>query len=125
MSIVISVVPASTRAGRATISALLTREDTLRVDGIYRDLTKVPPEFTDHPKFTASQGEITSSESMNFSGSDAVFYIPPPPDDNPDLGEAARQNAINVKEALKRAKSVRRLVLFSSMGAQYDHSIVS
>jgi hypothetical protein len=125
MSIVISVVPASTRAGQATISALLSLEDTLKVHGLYRDLSKVPPEFSSHPKFTSSQGTVASNESMDFSGSDAVFYIPPPPEDSPDVGEAARQYAINVRGALKRAKSVKRLVLFSSMGAQHDNGIVS
>ncbi|VUC24322.1 unnamed protein product [Clonostachys rosea] len=119
----ISIVPASTQAGKATISALLSDEKTARIVGIYRDLTKVPSEFITHPKFIASQGDIASSPSLDFSNSDAVFYIPPPVYDGSDVGETARKHAENVKEALTKAPSVKRLVLFSSMGSQYDRDI--
>lgn len=121
----LTVIPASTQAGKATISALLSEDKTTRVVGIYRDLTKIPSEFKSHPKFIASQGDIASSPSLDFSNSDAIFYIPPPIYDGSDVGETARKHAENVKEALARASSVKRLVLFSSMGSQYDRDIVS
>ncbi|CAG9953529.1 unnamed protein product [Clonostachys rosea f. rosea IK726] len=119
----LTVIPASTQAGKATISALLSDEKTTRVVGIYRDLTKIPSEFKSHPKFIASQGDIASGASLDFSNSDAVLYIPPPIYDGSDVGETARKHAENVKEALAKASSVKRLVLFSSMGSQYDRDI--
>ncbi|CAG9982002.1 unnamed protein product [Clonostachys byssicola] len=119
----LTVIPASTQAGKAAISALLSDEKTTRVVGIYRDVNKAPSEFKSHPKFIASQGDIASGPSLDFSTSDAVFYIPPPIYDGSDVGETARKHAENVKEALANASSVKRLVLFSSMGSQYDRDI--
>lgn len=125
MSYRITVVPASTRAGKETIRALLEDESKPSVHGIYRDLSKVPSEFAEDPNFKALQGDITDGSSLDFGSSDAVFYIPPPTyDENTTQADHATKTANNIKAALKEAPSVKKLLIFSSIGAEYDHGIV-
>lgn len=120
----ITVIPASTKAGKETIRALLNDVSKPHVHGIYRDTAKAPTEFTYHPNFTASQGDVTSGAGLDFGGSDAVFYVPPPTYDGTDQTEFAKTTANNVRKALQEG-GVRRLVLHSTMGGQHDHGIVS
>ncbi|KAI8267555.1 hypothetical protein K4K58_007728 [Colletotrichum sp. SAR11_239] len=120
----ITVVPASTQAGRETIRTLLNDGSKPNVRGIYRDPSKAPPEFTASPNFTAVQGDVSASP-LDFTGSDAVFYIPPPPfhSGDVDLFEFATNAAGNVKSAIEKAGSVKRLLVFSALGAENDHGI--
>ncbi|KAF4852657.1 hypothetical protein CGCSCA4_v002525 [Colletotrichum siamense] len=124
MAYTITVVPASTQAGRETIRTLLNDGSKPNVRGIYRDPSKAPPEFTASPNFTAVQGDVSASP-LDFTGSDAVFYIPPPPfhSGGVDLVEFATNAANNVKDAIEKAGSVKRLLVFSALGAENDHGI--
>lgn len=124
MPVRITVLPASTSAGRETIRALLADASKPIVHGIYRNTVKAPTEFTEHPNFTASQGDVTSGAGLDFGGSDAVLYVPPPTYDGTDQTEFATTTANHVKKALQEA-GVRKLMLHSAMGSQYDHGIVS
>ncbi|KAF4468520.1 NAD(P)H azoreductase [Fusarium albosuccineum] len=125
MAFRITVVPASTKAGKATIRVLLDSESQPIVHGIYRDPSKAPTEYSNHPRFEATQGDVRSGAGLDFSRSDHVLYVPPPTYDGTDEGEFAVQTATNVKNALLSAPNVKRLLLFSTMGSQYDHGIVS
>ena len=125
MSLRISIVPASTNSGKETIRALLRSGAGHTIHGIYRDVSKAPEEFTSSSNFIATTGDISSGTGLDFTGSDAVFYIPPPPPSGSDMEEFATRAANHIKDALSRASSVKRLLLFSSMGAQYDREIVS
>ncbi|KAF5516018.1 hypothetical protein CGCS363_v001703 [Colletotrichum siamense] len=124
MTYTITVVPASTQAGRETIRAILNDGSNPIVRGIYRDPTKALPEFTASPNFTAAQGDVSASP-LDFTGSDAVFYIPPPPFHfgDVDLVEFATNAASNIKDAIEKAGSVKRLLVFSAVGAENDHGI--
>ncbi|KAJ3954853.1 hypothetical protein N0V92_008657 [Colletotrichum tropicale] len=124
MTYTITVVPASTQAGRETIRTLLNDGSKPAVRGIYRDPTKAPPEFTAGPNFTAVQGDVSTSP-LDFTGSEAVFYIPPPPFHSGDLDlvDFATDAAKNVKDAIEKAGSVKRLLVFSALGAENDHGI--
>lgn len=124
MAIHITVVPASTQAGKRTIAALLSSPTKPVIRGIYRDLSKAPAESTAHSNFEATTGDVSAGTGLDFTGSDAVFYVPPPTYDGADLAEFATKAANNVKKALQDAATVKKLLLFSSMGAQYDHGIV-
>ncbi|KAF7555203.1 hypothetical protein G7Z17_g2390 [Cylindrodendrum hubeiense] len=123
MALNISIVPASTKAGKETIAALLNSPSKPFIHAIYRDPSKAPAEFTTHSNFKATTGDVSTGTGLDFTGSDAVFYVPPPTYDGTDLGEFATQAANNVKKALQDATTVNKLLLFSSMGAQYDHGI--
>ncbi|KXX73869.1 NAD(P)H azoreductase [Madurella mycetomatis] len=123
MPVHITVVPASTKAGRETIRALLQSENKPTVRGVYRDTSKAPSEFLNHPHFEAVSGDVGAGTGLDFRNSDAVFYIPPPTYDGTDQGEWATRTATNIKHALQDAPGVKRLLLFSAVGAQYDHSI--
>ncbi|KAF7562638.1 hypothetical protein G7046_g1474 [Stylonectria norvegica] len=123
MNFHITVVPASTRAGTETIRALLDTSAHVSIRGIYRDPSKSPAEFISNPNFKATEGDVATGTGLDFSGSDAIFYIPPPTYDGADQGEHAAKTANAIKKALESAPSVKKLLLFSSMGAQYDHSI--
>ncbi|KAL0931239.1 NmrA family protein [Colletotrichum truncatum] len=125
MTYTITVVPASTQAGRETIRVLLEDESQPLIRAFYRDLSKAPIDFTNHPNFTGIQGDVSTSPDLDFGGSDAVLYIPPPPyySGETDTAEFATAAANNVKVALDRAPSVKRLLLFSSIGAEHDHGI--
>ncbi|KAH7131303.1 hypothetical protein EDB81DRAFT_906411 [Dactylonectria macrodidyma] len=119
----ITVVPASTKAGKATISELLSSPSKPFVRAIYRDASKAPAEFISHPNFEVVTGDVSVGSSLNFTGSDAVFYIPPPTFDGTDLAEFATNAANNVKKALQDATSVKKLLVFSATGSQHDHGI--
>ncbi|KAI5921700.1 hypothetical protein F4810DRAFT_330218 [Camillea tinctor] len=123
MSSHITVVPASTQAGQETIRCLLKAKSKPSVRGIYRDPSKAPVEFTREPHFEAVQGDVATGAGLDFSNSVAVLYVPPPTYDGTDQGEFATRASSNVQNALQTAPSVKRLVLHSTMGAQYDHSI--
>jgi uncharacterized protein YbjT (DUF2867 family) len=121
----ITVIPASPRTGQAAIRALLADASNPTVKGYYRDLAKVPAEFTSNPRFEAVQGNVEDAATLDFAGSDAVFNITPPLYEDQDIVAHARLVSENVKAAVNKADSVQRLVLLSSMGAQYDHGTVS
>lgn len=125
MALRITVLPASTQAGRETIRALLTDGKKPFVNAVYRDLSKAPAEFVNNPQFKAVKGDVSEDSNLDFSRSDALFYIPPPTYDGTDSTEFATRNASNIKAALKRAQSVKRLLVFSAIGAQHDKGIVS
>jgi hypothetical protein len=124
MTLTVSVIPASSQAGRAAISALLKDERRPVVNAIYRDISKAPAEFLEHPRFNAIQGNVAAHSGLHFGDSDAVFYIPPPTYDGSDTGEFATANANNVKAAVKNAPKVKRLVVFSGLGSQNEKGIV-
>lgn len=125
MPLRISVVPASTQAGKQTISELLQDENGPIVHGIYRNPSKAPSEFLSNSNFQAVKGNISSESDLDFNGADVVFYIPPPVYDGTPSTKFATENANNVKTALQKSSSVRRLLVFSAVGAQYEESIVS
>ena len=120
----ITVLPASTVAGKATIRHLLGSDEKPHVRGIYRDTSKAPAEFTQNHRFEAAKGDVGAQDDLNFAPSSAVFYIPPPTYDGRDTSAFAAHAATNVQNALRRA-GVRRLVLHSALGAQRDSGIVS
>ncbi|WAO96613.1 NAD(P)-bd-dom domain-containing protein [Fusarium falciforme] len=123
MTLRITVLPASSKAGKETIRNLLESDAKPLIHGIYRDLSKVPAELANHERFEATQGDVGAGTGLDFSRSDALFYVPPPTYDEVDQGEWGVKTATNVKEALGKAPNVKKLLLFSSMGAQYDHGI--
>lgn len=117
----IIVVPASPRTAQATIRHLLADASAPTVRGVYRDLSRVPEEFKTNPRFEAVQGDIEDAASLDFSGSDAIFMVQPPVYDERDSIAHTKTVAENVKAAIRKATSIKRLVHLSSMGAQYDH----
>ncbi|KAF5025012.1 hypothetical protein F66182_2963 [Fusarium sp. NRRL 66182] len=119
----ITVLPATTKAGRETIRSLLEAESKPIVRGVYRNTSKVPDEFAKNSNFEAVQGDVGSGDSLDFSRSDAVFYIPPPIYDGTDEGDWATRTATNVKSALGNAPSVKRLLILSAIGAQNENGI--
>ncbi|KAK4184419.1 hypothetical protein QBC35DRAFT_57903 [Podospora australis] len=119
----ITVLPASTKAGYATIKSLLASPERPTVRGIYRDPTKAPSEFLSDPKFEAVQGDVGKGTGLDFSSSSAVFYVPPPIYDGTEVGAWALQTATNVKSALEKAPNVKKLVLHSAVGAQNETGI--
>lgn len=125
MPLHVTVIPASTQAGNQTIRTLLHSMNKPIVHGIYRNPEKAPKEFTENANFHISQGDAYAGLGLDFGRSDAVFYVPPPPLDGTETGVFAKTAAEYIKEAIQKAPNVKKLVLFSSMGAQYDNSIVS
>ncbi|KAJ0382216.1 hypothetical protein COL922a_013017 [Colletotrichum nupharicola] len=116
----ITVLPASTQAGRHTIRFLLQSESNPSARGIYRDATKAPVELVSLPNFQAVQGDIATGEGLDFTDSDAVLYIPPPTWDGTDQAEFAHKTANFVANALKKSRSVKRLVIQSALRAQHE-----
>lgn len=122
----VTVVPASTKAGRETIRRLLVDDSKPTVRGIYRDPAKAPIEFTSHPNFEVATGDVGTPGKLDFAGTDAVFYIPPPTyDDGTPQAVWAERSAGNVKNALQGSPNVKRLLLFSAIGANHDKGVVS
>lgn len=122
----VTVIPASTKTGHAAIESLLaSKSPELSVLGIYRDLNKVPEKLKTKSQFEARHGDVATEPSLDFAGSDVVVAITPPlmfTSDDPIPG--AKSLANNVKEAISRSSTVRRVVYISSMGAQYEKGVV-
>ncbi|KAI8272514.1 hypothetical protein K4K56_002338 [Colletotrichum sp. SAR 10_98] len=116
----ISVLPASTQVGKQTIRFLLQSEQKPLIRGFYRDIAKAPAEFTSFPNFQAVQGDIATGKGLDFTDSDAVLYIPPPTWDGTDQAEFAHKTANFVANALKKSRSIKRLVIQSALGAQHE-----
>lgn len=125
----ILVAPAGPKTATATIRSLLEQSDAANipvdVKAIYRDLRKVPAEFTSQRNFKAVQGDVSNPLTLDFTGTDVVFAITPPAFDGRDLVAHAEQVSQNVKDAIERAGTVKKLVLLSSMGAHLSEGIVS
>ena len=123
----ITIAPASPKTGAATIRVLLsdTSNSSLKVRGVYRDLSRVPEEFKSDPRFEAVQGNVEDAASIDFTGSDAVLNITPPLYfDDQDIVKHAHLVSENVKQAVQKA-GVKRLVLITSAGAQLESGTVS
>ncbi|RYP43755.1 hypothetical protein DL768_009710 [Monosporascus sp. mg162] len=117
------VAPASSKTGRATVQALLNDRSAPLVVGIYRNLGKVPAGFSSYPNFKAVQGDLTDPSALDFAGADGVVVMTPPKYDGSDVIAHARVIAENVRDAVSRASSVKRLVYISSGGAQYSEGV--
>ncbi|KAK2671138.1 hypothetical protein RAB80_013560 [Fusarium oxysporum f. sp. vasinfectum] len=122
MSRHITVIPASTKAGRETIRTLLESESKPTIRAVYRDTSKAPPEFLKHSNFEAVKGDIGDGDSLDFTGSNTVFYIPPPTYDGTDTGDWATRAGTNVKKALEKA-NIQRLLILSAIGAHNSSGI--
>ncbi|KAL8367237.1 hypothetical protein RB599_010290 [Gaeumannomyces hyphopodioides] len=119
----ITVAPASTKAGRATIEALLADSAGPTVTGVYRNLSRVPAQFSPNPNFKAMQGDVQDGASLDFSGADAVLAITPPQFHESDIVADARKMSENMKAAAQKA-GIKRLVLLSSVGAELEKGTV-
>ncbi|KAI5458281.1 hypothetical protein BGZ63DRAFT_456906 [Mariannaea sp. PMI_226] len=120
----ITVAPASTRTGAAVVRWLLTVESrSVHVDGLYRNLDKVPSDFDRHHEFKATQADVSDASTLDFSGSDVVLAITPPIYDGRDIAAHADLVSRNVRSAAEQAGTVRRLVLLSSVGAHLSEGV--
>lgn len=125
MSTHITVLPASTAAGRETIRTLLASPEKPSVRGIYRDPSKAPAEFTGNPRFETVKGDVGSGTGLDFTGSSAILYVPPPTYDGTPTEKWATSTANHVKSAIEKAGSVKKVVVHSALASQYDHGIVN
>ena len=122
----ITVIPASTKTGHATIEALLADPRKPKVTGYYRDLSRVPEALSANPNFGAVKGDIEDEPTLSFHGADAVLAITPPRvKGHDDLVEFAKKTSENIKGAVLNSKSVKRLAYLSSMGAECEKGTVS
>ncbi|RYP61498.1 hypothetical protein DL769_007680 [Monosporascus sp. CRB-8-3] len=117
------VAPASSQTGRAAVQALLNDTSAPLVVGIYRNLAKVPIGFSSYPNFKAVQGDLTDPSALDFAGADGVLVLTPPKYDGSDVIAHARVIAENVRDAVSRTSSVKRLIYISSGGAQYSEGV--
>ncbi|KAK7414435.1 hypothetical protein QQX98_006714 [Neonectria punicea] len=120
----ITVAPASTKTGAAVVRPLLSLDNpSIEVKALYRDVQKVPTEFTAHENFTVIQADVSDASSLDFSGSDAVLAITPPVHDGRNVVAHSELVSKNVRDAVERSGSVKRLVLLSSMGAEFSEGV--
>ncbi|CAM1508620.1 Fc.00g054680.m01.CDS01 [Cosmosporella sp. VM-42] len=123
----ITIAPASTKTGEAVVRALLPMapmtDPPVHINGLYRSLSKAPPEFTSRPDFTAFLSDLSKPVHAGFAGAEAVLAITPPAFDGRDVAAHAELVSKNVRDAIEEHGSVKRLVLLSSMGAEYDHGV--
>ncbi|RAH67398.1 NAD(P)-binding protein [Aspergillus aculeatinus CBS 121060] len=117
----ILIAPASPQTAQATITALLAHPDTNTnyIRGLYRNFHRVPPALQNHPHFDPYPGDLTVPATLNFHGFDTVFFVLPPClDGRTPLDEWATTVSTNIRLAIQRSGTVRRLVLLSSLGAE-------
>ncbi|KAM0424165.1 hypothetical protein ACHAPT_010534 [Fusarium lateritium] len=119
----VTIAPASTRTGAAIVRSLLSSEKSINIKALYRNVKKAPEEFTSHDNFTALEADVSDvsdASSLDFSGSDAVVAITPPVFDGRDIVAYAENVSKNVRDAVEKAGTVKRLVLLSSVGAEFS-----
>ncbi|KFA70197.1 hypothetical protein S40285_04397 [Stachybotrys chlorohalonatus IBT 40285] len=122
----IAIAPAGTKTAAATIRALLALDlPSLRIKAYYRNLANVPDDFTSSPSIEAARGNIEDANSLDFSSVDAVLAITPPVFDGRDITAYAKSVSENVKCAVERAGSIKKLVLLSSIGAELETGVAS
>lgn len=122
----ITIVPAGPKTSAATIRQLLSRAPvSVDVYGVYRNISKAPAEFLSHENFHAVCGDIEDASSLDLGGSDAVMTSTPPFFSGEDPFVKAEEVSNNVKDAVERAGGVKRLMLLSSMGAEFAEGVVS
>ncbi|KAK0747042.1 hypothetical protein B0T18DRAFT_438763 [Schizothecium vesticola] len=117
-----TILPATPKTAQATIRALLASDPSASLRGVYRDLSRVPTDFASHPRFEAVQGDLAdpASYAAHLKGTDGVFHVQPPVyDPERDLVGYTTRVSEGVKAAVKEG-GVKRLVVVSSMGAQYE-----
>ncbi|CZR48580.1 uncharacterized protein FPRO_04095 [Fusarium proliferatum ET1] len=119
----VTIAPASNKTSTAAIRSLLSQNPEVQVRGLYRDLKKVPDEFNSANNFKAVQGDVGDVNTLDFSGSDAVLMVLPPAYDGRDIVEHAQRISSNVKAAIEKASCVKRLVLLSSVGAEFSDGV--
>ncbi|RAH78065.1 NAD(P)-binding protein [Aspergillus japonicus CBS 114.51] len=117
----ILIAPASPQTAQATITALLASplHEKLHIRGLYRNFHRVPPHLQNHPHFEPYPGDLTVPATLNFHGFDTVFFVLPPClNGTTPLDEWATTVSTNIRLAIQRSGTVRRLVLLSSLGAE-------
>ncbi|KAF5017394.1 hypothetical protein F66182_10674 [Fusarium sp. NRRL 66182] len=119
----VTIAPASTKTGKAVIQSLRLCDRDISIKALYRDLKRIPDEFNSWENFSAVQGDVGNAAALDFSGSHAVLAIIPPVFDGRDIAEHARLVSTNILDAVERAGSVQRLVLLSSMGAEFAEGV--
>ncbi|KAK7433352.1 hypothetical protein QQZ08_000291 [Neonectria magnoliae] len=120
----ITVAPASTKTGAAVVRSLLSFDNpSIEVKALYRDAQKAPNEFTAHENFTVIQADVSDASSLDFSDSNAVLTITPPVYDGRNIVVHSELVSKNVRDAVERSGSVKRLVLLSSMGAEFSEGV--
>uniref|UniRef100_A0A0D2YGF7 NAD(P)-binding domain-containing protein n=1 Tax=Fusarium oxysporum (strain Fo5176) TaxID=660025 RepID=A0A0D2YGF7_FUSOF len=87
----VAIAPASNKTSTAAISSLLSQNREIHVKGLYRDLKKVPNEFSSADNFEAIQGDVGDVNTLDFSGSDAVLMVLPPAYDGRDIIEHSQR----------------------------------
>lgn len=122
----VTIVPAGPKTSAATIRQLLHQApSSVDVYGVYRNISKVPAEFKSHKNFHAVYGDLEDASSLDFGGSDTIMTSTPPFFGGEDPFAKAEQVSNNVKNAVERAGGVKRLMLLSSLGAEFDKGVVS
>lgn len=122
-----TILPAAPKTAQATIRALLASDASVSLRGVYRDVSRVPVDLASHPRFEAVQGDLAdpASYAAHLKGTDGVFHVQPPVyDPERDLVGHTRKVSEGVKKAVEEG-GARRLVVVSSMGAQYEKGTVS
>ncbi|RGP81293.1 hypothetical protein FLONG3_437 [Fusarium longipes] len=119
----LTIVPASSQVCQTAIRVLLSQDTSHTIVGIYRDPNKVPADLKSHPNFRFIIGNLAERETLDFSGSDAVLVTTPAAFTSTDVSAHIKCITENVRSAIKRAGSVKRLVYVSSVGAQYHEGV--
>lgn len=123
----LTILPAAPKTAQAAIRALLASDASVSLRGVYRDVSRVPADLASHPRFEAVQGDLAdpASYATHLKGTDGVFHVQPPVyDPERDLVGYTTRVSEGVKAAVEEG-GVRRLVVVSSMGAQYEKGTVS
>ncbi|KZZ91043.1 NAD-dependent epimerase/dehydratase [Moelleriella libera RCEF 2490] len=120
----VTVAPASTKTGAPVIRILLaTPQSGVKVKALYRNLSKVPSEFTSDPRFEAVCCDVDDQATIDFEGSEVVMAITPPVYDGGDIVAISKRCSENVKIAIEKSSFVQKIVLLSSVCGQYNEDV--
>lgn len=122
----ITIVPAGPKTSAGPIRQLLSKApDSVDVYGVYRNISRAPAEFLSHENFHAVCGDIENASSLDLGGSDAVMTSTPPFSAKKTPLQRQRKCRTMSKMPSKEPAGFKRLMLLSSMGAEFAKGVAS
>jgi hypothetical protein len=126
---IIGVIPADSKTASGVIQGLITKGTTanspFKIKAWYRDASRAPSQFVSQSNFEASEGNVLDESSFDLLECDVVLTVLAPAFTNSPMRASIEKGSFNIKAAIEKAGSVKRLVILSSDGPRGYEAVVS
>ena len=126
---IIGVIPADSKTASGVIQGLITKgtaaNSPFKIKAWYRDASRSPSQFVSQSNFEASEGNVLDESSFDLLGCDVVLTVLAPVFTNSPMRASIEKGSVNIKAAIEKAGTVKRLVILSSDGPRAYDAVVS